>query len=162
MVKQVILMSGVTLVIMLLLLFGVNIGCTSTTEPISTQPKPTVPANQTQPTVPTIPQSNPVPTPVPAQKQPTLPDANTIALREIVGNPKLYSGKDVVINGVLFNICCGTDFTFKDGIDSIQVVVTEQAPMPQTSKVGSKIKVLGTVKVTYNNVVVVAKEIKFQ
>lgn len=160
--KQVILVSSVTLVIMLLFLSVVNIGCTSTTEPILTQPKSTVPSNQTQPTVPTIPQSNPVPTPVPAPKQPSLPDANTISLREIVGNPKLYSGKDVMVNGVLFNICCGTDFTFKDGIDSIQVVVTEQCPMPPTSKTGSRIKVLGTVKVSYNNVTIVAKEIIFQ
>lgn len=151
---------------MLLLLAGISIGCTSTTEPKPVQPKPTeIPATPIQPTV-SPPQPTPAPTPAPApaptQKQPSPIDDKAISLREIRGNPKLYSGKDVVISGVLFNICCGTDFVFKDGLDTIQVVVTEQAPMPPTSRIGSKIRVLGTVKVSYDNVVVVGKEIKFQ
>ena len=151
---------------MLLLLAGISVGCTSTTEPKPVQPKPTeIPATQTQPTV-SSPQPAPAPTPAPTptltQKQPSPIDGKATSVREILGSPKLYSGKDVVIEGVLFNICCAENFTFKDGLDSILVWVNAQSPMPPTSKTGSKIKVLGTVKVSFNDVGIIAKEIKFQ
>lgn len=162
--KQAIFMPCITLITMLLLLAAISIGCSSEAEPLPTQPKPTAQV-QTQPIVPPSqpsPAPTPVPTPIPTQKQPSPFDGKATSLREILGSPKIYAGKDVVINGVLFNICCAANFTFKDGSDSILVDISEQCPMPPTSKVGSKIKVLGTVKVSYNNVSVEAREIKFQ
>ena len=159
--RQTIITPRVTLITILMLLAAISFGCSSNVQPIPTQPKPAVPTTQTQTTTPPS-QSSPAPTPVPAQRQPSPFDGKATSLREILGSPKLYSGKDVVIEGVLFNICCGENFTFKDGLDSILVWVNAQSPMPPTSKTGSKIKVLGTVKVSFNDVGIVAKEIKYQ
>ena len=80
---------------------------------------------------------------------------------ELLDNPSAYLGKDVVVEGLIGNICCATDFVFKDGFDNIQVIVTEKAPMPPISKTGQKVRVTGTVQQKGVYVMIVAKEIAF-
>jgi PBP1b-binding outer membrane lipoprotein LpoB len=86
----------------------------------------------------------------------------TVKMEELLKDPKAYEGKDVVVGGVFNNICCADDFVLKDGLNAIEVYVTDQCPMPDKSKLRSKMQVHGTVKVKGDDVTLVAKEVKFE
>lgn len=89
-------------------------------------------------------------------------DVEFVTLEEVLKKSKTYDGKEVITKGVFNSVCCASDFVLKDGFDAIEVYVTEQCPMPSKSKLGSKMKVQGTVKVKGNELSIVAKEIKFE
>jgi len=83
-------------------------------------------------------------------------------MEELLKDPKSYEGKDVVVGGVFNSICCADDFVLKDGLNAIEVYVTDQCPMPDKSKLRSRMQVHGTVKVKGDEVTLVAKEVKFE
>ncbi len=87
------------------------------------------------------------------------PAVKTVTLEKLLKEPKTYAGQTVEVKGIFHSICCPSDFILKDGFDSIEVVVSE---MPPKSKIGSKIKVVGTVSVKGNGALIIAKEVKFE
>lgn len=93
------------------------------------------------------------------QNKAETPAVKTITLEKLLKEPKTYAGQTVEVKGIFYNICCPSDFILKDGFDSIEVVVSE---MPPKSKIGSRIKVTGTVFVKGNGVSILAKEVKFE
>lgn len=137
-----ILIQGSLLFAAMLVLAGIVSACSPKTEPTSLSP-----------------QAPSTPKPVTPQQAPAA--SNIIKVGELLKNPKTYADKDVTVNGVIANICCGTDFVFKDGFDNIQVFITEQAPMPPMSKQNQNAIIMGTVKIKGGYVTLVAKEIKF-
>jgi uncharacterized protein YdeI (BOF family) len=86
----------------------------------------------------------------------------TVKMEELLKNPKSYEGKEVAVNGMFNSICCASDFVLKDGFNSMEVYVTDKCPMPDKSKVRSKVEVHGTVKVKGDEVTLIAKEVRFK
>jgi|GEM_PF-4797113 len=86
----------------------------------------------------------------------------TVKMEDLLKDPKSYQGKDIAVSGVFNSICCADDFVLKDGFNTIEVYVTDQCPMPDKSRLRSKMHVQGTVKVKGDEVTLVAKEVKFE
>lgn len=78
--------------------------------------------------------------------QPIDPQAKVVRLQEVLSNPQAYDGQTLVIEGNFSGACCASDFIFKDGVASTEVLVSKECPMPST-KAGSRMKVWGTVSV---------------
>lgn len=72
--------------------------------------------------------------------------AKVVRLQEVLSNPQAYDGQTLVIEGNFSGVCCASDFIFKDGVASTEVLVSKECPMPST-KAGSRMKVWGTVLV---------------
>lgn len=87
-----------------------------------------------------------------------------ITLHELLENPTIYRNKIVIVEGIFAGICCATDFFLKDGDNRIEVYISDKVSMPPKSKVGSKIKVTGKVKVKRKGeeVKIVAEQIEFR
>lgn len=83
----------------------------------------------------------------------------TVTIAELLREPKAYAGQVVAVRGIFHSICCPSDFVLKDGFDSIEVIVSE---MPPKSKIGSKVKVVGTVVVRGDTASILAKEVMFE
>lgn len=86
-----------------------------------------------------------------------------ITLQELLENPTIYKNKIVIIEGIFAGICCATDFFLKDGNNKVEVYIQDKVPMPPKSKVGSRIKVTGKVKVKRRGkeVKIIAERIEF-
>lgn len=68
-----------------------------------------------------------------------------VKLKEILENPKVYKGKEVVLEGNFGGVCSdGEDFYFKEGLEIVEVV-PKGFPMPKFKK-GKSIRVYGVVK----------------
>ncbi len=78
--------------------------------------------------------------------QPIDPQAKVVRLQEVLSNPQAYDGQTLVIEGNFSGVCCASDFIYKDGLASTEVLVSKECPMPE-AKAGSRMKVLGTVLV---------------
>lgn len=89
-------------------------------------------------------------------KEAFVPDVKRVKIAELLKEPKSYAGQDVVVSGIFNGICCPSDFVLKDGIDAIEIYVTE---MPSKSRVGSKMEIYGTVRVKCGFVSVIDKEV---
>ncbi len=87
------------------------------------------------------------------------PAVKTVTLEKLLIEPKIYAGQEVAVKGIFHSICCPSDFILKEGFDSIEVVVSE---MPPKSKIGSRIRVKGTVVVRGKSVSILAKEVTFE
>lgn len=90
------------------------------------------------------------------------PAVKTVTIAELLKAPKTYDGQEVVVRGVFTSFCPDGDFVLKDGFDSLEFYITEQGPTPPKSKLGSKIRIRGTVQVRRNEVSIIAKEVKFE
>lgn len=90
------------------------------------------------------------------------PAVKTVTIAELLKAPKTYDGQEVVVRGIFTSFCPDGDFVLKDGFDSLEFYVTEQVPMPPKSKLGSKIRIRGMVKVRRNEVSIIAKEVTFE
>ena len=90
------------------------------------------------------------------------PTVQTVKMERLLKDPKPYEGKEVVVGGVFNSICCAEDFVLKDGFEAMEVYVTDKCPMPDKSKLRSKVQVQGMVKVKGDEVTLVAKEVKFE
>ncbi len=96
------------------------------------------------------------------QNKAETPAVKTVTIAELLKAPKAYDGQEVVVQGVFTSFCPDGDFVIKDGFDSLEFYITEQVPMPPKSKLGSKIRIRGMVKVRRNEVSIIAKEVKFE
>lgn len=88
--------------------------------------------------------------------------ATPITLAELTKSPSAFAGKEVVVTGIFSGICCATDFYLKDGLETIEVSAgTRQCPMPSKSKIRSKLRVRGVVKIHGDAVMIEGREIKY-
>ena len=149
-----VLIQGSLMFAAMLVFAGIVSACSPKTGPISPSSK----APQTE-SISLSPQAPSTSKPVTPQQAPAA--SNIIKVGELLKDPKTYTDKDVTVKGVVANICCATDFVFKDGFDNIQVFITEQCPMPPTSKQDQNAIITGTVKIRGGYPTIVAKEIKF-
>lgn len=79
--------------------------------------------------------------------QPIDPQAKVVRLQEVLKSPQIYDGQTLVIEGNFSGACCASDFIFKDGVASTEVFISKECPMPSGTKVGSRMRVYGTVAV---------------
>lgn len=87
------------------------------------------------------------------------PTVNIVTLEQLLRAPKSYAGQEVMVKGIFHSICCSSDFMLREGFDSIEIMVSE---MPPKSKLGSRVRVVGTVFVKGNSVSIIAKEVTFE
>lgn len=88
--------------------------------------------------------------------------APEVKLAALLADPKPYAGKEVKVTGTFSGACCPTDFLLKDGLESMEVYITDQCPMPDESKKHKPMQVVGTVQLRGDEVSLVANEVMFQ
>ncbi len=88
-------------------------------------------------------------------------DTKPAKISEILDDPGGYEGRGVVIEGVLAYFCCADGFTMKDGVSGMKVIISETAPMPEQSKLNSRLMVEGNVVLQGGIPAVSAQAIEF-
>jgi len=66
-------------------------------------------------------------------------------LSEIVKDPQKFKDQEVVLQGNFINICCATDFVYREGLESIEIF-PQDFPIPKLDK-GKPIKIWGVVRI---------------
>ena len=85
-----------------------------------------------------------------------------VKLAALLADPKPYAGKEVRVTGMFNGACCATDFVLKDGLESMEVYITDQCPMPDESRKHKPMQVVGTVQLRGDEVSLIANEVMFQ
>lgn len=66
-------------------------------------------------------------------------------LSDIVKEPQKFKNKEVVLQGNFVNICCATDFVYREGLESIEIY-PQNFPIPKLDR-GKPIKIWGIVRI---------------
>ena len=87
---------------------------------------------------------------------------NIVTVQQVATNPANYDGQEIATEGNYAVGYCSACFLLKDGVSSLRVEVTDQAPLPPESKLNSRMEVTGKIYIAQGSPNLVASKIVYK